>query len=98
MLTTRHQAAAVLLPNHNVLVSGGINDVTGSITSSEIYNGEVWTKGPEIPDIGYGHCMLYVSGYVFIIGGASLPLTSTSHVSDTYSYNLDTGLWMKKAI
>ena len=94
MLSNRDGAAAVLLPNHTVLISGGNND-DGYLRSTELFNGEVWQEGPLLPYPVYAHCMLYISGYVVMVGGYTD--ADGGATSATYSYNLDTGLWSKKA-
>jgi hypothetical protein len=94
MLSNRNAAAAVLLPNHNVLVSGGAND-DSILRSTELFNGEEWQEGPLLPYPVYAHCMLYISGYVVMVGGHTADGNSTSA---TYSYNLDTGTeWTQQA-
>ena len=89
MLSNRNAAAAVLLPNHNVLLSGGAND-DGRLRSTEVFNGEEWQEGPLLPYYVRGHCMVYISGYLVMVGGYT---DADGITSATYSYNLDTGLW-----
>jgi hypothetical protein len=101
MLSNRADAAAVLLPNHSVLISGGDN-YDGRLRSTEVFNGEVWQEGPLLPYTVYGHCMVYLSGYLVMIGGRTADgdtsgYTAGVYTSATYSYNLDTGLWREQA-
>jgi hypothetical protein len=100
MLSNRYGAAAVLLPNHTVLISGGQND-DGFLRSTELFNGTVWQEGPLLPHAVYGHCMVYISEYLVMVGGYTADaymftytVTADAYgdTSATYSYNLDTGL------
>jgi hypothetical protein len=95
MLSNRSGAAADLLPNHTLIVSGGGNDNDGYLRSTEVFNGEVWQEGPLLPYPAYVHCMLYISGYLVMVGGWNADAYIIT--SATYSYNLDTGLWTQKA-
>ena len=76
------------------MVSGGQNGNT-YLRTTELYDGEEWTDGQDLPSAVNGHCTVHLPGYgVFLVGGSNNDLQS---VPDTYGYKVDTGLWVKKA-
>ena len=75
------------------MVSGGWDGNT-VLRSTELYDGDGWIFGQDLPSGVVGHCTVYLPGYgVFLVGG----FTNDGRVPDTYGYDLDTGLWVQKA-
>ena len=94
MLSNRSSAAAVLLPDNTIMVSGGWDGNT-YLRSTELYDGDGWIFGQDLPSGVVGHCTVYLPGYgVFLVGGN---IGGGIAVPDTYGYDLDTGLWVQKA-
>ena len=102
MLTRRYGAAAVVMANGSVLVSGGQEGTSGlRLATTEIYNGTGWTKGSNLPHAVAEHCMMVLPGENLLLVGGWLsrgfgegPYGETS---STYIYSNNTGLWTEKA-
>jgi hypothetical protein len=94
MLSPRYEASAVLLGDNTIMVSGGKNGGWGQ-RSTELYDGDVWKAGKDLPTGIYSHCTVFLpdSG-VFLVGGY---IGASIAVPDTYGYDESTGLWVKKA-
>lgn len=72
----RLKAASILLPNGNVLVSGGTTTLNGAngLTSTEIYDAvnDTWTTGPAMSTGRRDHSMIEMSnGEILLIGGST---------------------------
>jgi hypothetical protein len=74
LATPRGLAAPILLPNGEVLVTGGFDDLTNDLASTEIYDAGrgTWRAGPPMNVARSGHVAVpLTSGEVLVAGGKS---------------------------
>ncbi len=91
MNSPRKEAAAALLQNGKLLVTGGYIGSSGSLNSAEMLTEEGWeSKIPSLPVTIAAHCMVTVnSTTVMVIGGGQ----NGSYTGKTFYFNFGEENW-----
>ena len=103
MLSKRYYHASAVLENDTVLVSGGVdrdrNGVVVHWNTTERFDGEKWTQGPDLPLPLSLHCMLVLeNGDIFVAGGiTNISTDSVTYHDETFVYSISEEKWSRKA-
>jgi len=97
MATARYGHTATLLPNGQVLVTGGNNFTTGYLASAELYDPAtgVWTTTGSLANARNHHpATLLPNGQVLVAGGAASGVFGmTNFFASAELYDPATGVW-----
>jgi N-acetylneuraminic acid mutarotase len=87
---------ATLLPNGRVLVTGGMKDDGGPLSSAELYDPvtETWSVTASMSVSRSDHAaVLLPDGRVLVAGGVGVSLAQTQYLNSVEIYNPLTGTW-----
>ena len=67
----KRSEAATSITTQGMLVTGGVNDDDGTLSTTEYFDGKQWVAGPEMPVGMGGHCQVTVEETVIVTGNIS---------------------------
>ena len=94
MLEARAFASAVSVNEETWWITGGVNEVGGNLSSTEILRDGVFSRGPELPEGLAKHCVAFLNeSHVFLAGGET---DEGGYSNATWMMEWPSGEWIRQ--